>query len=223
MFSTIKTLVRGANARAEDRLKDEFALELIDQKIRETEAQHQAAKTTLASLIQRQRSEQRQFDALQNRIEKLTDQAKAALKAERAELVTEAASAIAEMENEARLRRTTLDRLEQQALRLRSSLDASQRRIIDLKQGAITAKAIRREQKIQSRLNTTLTGQSSADEAQELITRVTGGDDPLEQAQILQEIDAGLTHAGLSERMAAEGFGNADKTTAADVLARLSK
>ena len=51
MLSTFRTLFVGANARAEDRLRDVYAIELIDQKIRETETQVHVAKSTLASLI----------------------------------------------------------------------------------------------------------------------------------------------------------------------------
>ena len=37
MFKTLATLISGQNARAEDRVRDAFAIELIDQKIRESE------------------------------------------------------------------------------------------------------------------------------------------------------------------------------------------
>lgn len=223
MFATLKTLIAGADARAETKLRDVYAIELIDQKIRETEAQMRAAKATLASLIQRTRSEERLLAALDTRIATLTTRATEALKVERQDMATEAATAIAEMENEATLRRATIDRLTAQTTRLRTSVERGHRRVIDLKQGAITARAMRAEQKIQARLNTTLGGQSAADEAQELIDRVIGQDDPLEQATILQEINAGLDQSGLEGRMAAAGFGPASKTTAADVLARLTK
>ena len=86
---------------------DAFAIELIDQKIRESDAQLRAAKATLASLIQRQRSEQRLLEALQGRIETMTRRAQDALAAEREELARQAADAIASMENEAQLRQET--------------------------------------------------------------------------------------------------------------------
>lgn len=221
MLNLMKTLLTGATARAEDRTKDAFALELIDQKIRETETNLKAAKGTLASLMQRKRGEERQFETLQTRLSDMTDRARSALQAERTDLAIEAATAIANMENEATLRRETLDRLDHQILRLRTSVESAHARIIDLKQGAITARAIRREQSIQSRLRTTNSGTSAADEAQELIPRVIGRDDPFEQSQILSEIDAGLDHSTLAARMADAGFGSHGKSTAQDVLDRL--
>ena len=46
MFKTLATLINGQNARAEDRVRDAFAIELIDQKIRESESSLRAAKST---------------------------------------------------------------------------------------------------------------------------------------------------------------------------------
>lgn len=222
MFKTLSTLIAGANARAEDRVRDAFAIELIDQKIREADTHLAAAKATLASLILRQRSELRQLDGLNGRVADLTHRAVAAMAAQELALAAEAAEAIATIENEAAIRSTTLTRLEAQILRLRTSIDAGNRRIIDLKQGAIQARAVRREQDIQSRLTTLLGGPSAAQEAEELIAGVLGRDDPFEQGQILAEIDADLNRAGIADRLADRGFGPATKVTAAQVLARLS-
>lgn len=222
MFKTLSTLIAGANARAEDRVRDAFAIELIDQKIREADTHLAAAKATLASLILRQRSELRQLDGLNGRVADLTRRALAAMAAQELALAAEAAEAIATMENEAAIRSATLTRLEAQILRLRTSIDAGNRRIIDLKQGAIQARAVRREQDIQTRLTTSLGGPSAAQEAEELIAGVLGRDDPFEQGQILAEIDADLNRAGIADRLADRGFGPATKVTAAQVLARLS-
>ena len=221
MFATLKTLFAGVENRADERVKDHFALELIDQKIRETEASLKAAKATLASLIQRQKSETRQVEALQNRIASMTERAKEALDAGNDALAREAADAIATMENELALRTTTSERLEQKVLRLKSSVEAGHRRIVDLKQGAIQARAVRREQDIQSRLNHTLSGSDAASEAEDLISRVLTRDDPFEQAEILKGIDADLGHDGLENRMAEAGYGPATRVTGNAVLDRL--
>ena len=96
MFRTLSTLIAGVSARSEDRVRDAFAIELIDQKIREADAQLKAAKAMLASLIQRQRGEQRQRDALRGRIADMTTRAAEALQAGRDNMArSEAAQAIA--------------------------------------------------------------------------------------------------------------------------------
>ena len=221
MFTTIRTLFLGAEARAEERLRKTYSIELIDQKIREAQQGLQAAKAGLASLIQRQRSEERQIALLEGRVTDLTGRARAALEAGREALANEAAEAIAEMENELALRRETVQRLEARVMRLRRTVETTNRRIIDLKQGAIAARAVRQEQTIQTRIQTTLSGKSPMAEAEDLIAEVLNRDDPYEQAEILEDIDKGLSRADLGDRMAAEGFGKPTKMTAAEVLNRL--
>ncbi len=221
MYSTLKTLFAGASARAEEQVRDHYSIELIDQKIREAEANLKTAKVGLASLIQRQRAEQRQVDGIADRIIELVTRAKAAMESGRDDMAAQAAQAIAEMENEQIRRMETLTRLEQRIMQLRHSVETSNRRIIDLKQGAIQARAVRREQGIQKRIGRHLGGGSAMDEADELIGKVLGQDDPFEQGQILGEIDRELNHSGIGERMAEAGFGPKGRSTAADVLARL--
>ena len=221
MFETLKTLFAGAEARADEQIRDRYAIELIDQKIRETETSLKAAKATLASLIQRQRSETRLIGTLTARIAGMTARAEAALDAHDDALATEAAETIATMENELAQRQDTANRLDQQVLRLKASVEAGHRRVIDLKQGAIQARAVRREQDIQSRLNRTLAGPDAAAEAEDMIARVLNRDDPFEQSEILKGIDAELSHDGIESRMADAGYGPATRVTGAAVLKRL--
>ncbi|MDA8586386.1 PspA/IM30 family protein [Rhodobacteraceae bacterium] len=221
MFSTLKTLMDGANARADDRLKDVYAIELIEQRIREADTNLSAAKVTLASLIQRKRSEEKLVATLDGRIKDLTTRASEALASKRNDLAEQAAQAIADMENERDLRRNTIDALETRISQLQLSIEAAHRRLVDLRQGAITARAVRREQKTQARLNKTFAGTSAADEAETLIRRVVDQSDPFEQSQILGEIERGLAGKDIAQTLEAEGFGSSTKSTAGSVLDRL--
>lgn len=221
MFGTLKTLMQGANARAEDRVRAAYAMELIDQKIRESADGLRLAKATLASLIQRQRAEERQITALTARTADLMQRASDALTAGREDLATEAAEAIAVMENELTLRGDTQGRLQARVMRMQASVETATRRLIDLRQGAIAARAVRDEQALQARMHSTLSGPSPMAEAEDLIARVLGRDDPFEQSQILAEIDRGLSRETIAEKLADQGFGRALKSTTADVLARL--
>ena len=221
MFGTLKTLFVGASARAEETMRDTYAIELIDQKIREVDSSLKAAKATLASMIQRQRSEQKLADGLVARIATMTTRVTEALDAGQEALASEGAAAIATMENELALRRETLDRLAQKVTRLRSSVEAGHRRLIDLKQGAISARAVRREQDIQMRMVRAGGSTDAVTEAQELIDRVLGQDDPFEKSQIIRDIDRDLTHDTIDSRMADAGFGPAGRVTANAVLDRI--
>ena len=221
MFGTLRTLINGANARAEEHVRDIYSIELIEQKIREATGSLKAAKVSLAGLIQRKRAEERQMQALQDRINDLMSRTKKAVDTGEIALAEEAALAIATMENELNVRAETVQRLESRVMRLEASVETAHRRLTDLKQGAIAAKAIKREQQIQARLGHTGGASSTAmEEAEELIAGVMQKDDPFERSEILSEIDAGLNHASLAARMAAPGLGPSTKTTAADVLAR---
>ncbi|NRB00158.1 MAG: PspA/IM30 family protein [Rhodobacteraceae bacterium] len=221
MLSTLKTLIAGSSARTEDKVKDAYAIELIEQNLRLAEGNLGGAKATLASLIQRQRQENRTLKSLNARIETLTTRATEALASEEVALAEEAATAIAELENERHLREETCARLDARIIQLRAGVDAAHRRIVDLKQGAITARAIRRERDAQARLGTNLSGRSAADEAETLIKRVVDQDDPFEQGVILKEIDNSLSQQGIDEKLEARGFGPQTRSTASGVLARL--
>lgn len=221
MLTTLQTLFEGLSARTEDRLRDTFAIELIEQKIREAEQSLSAAKLTLASLIQRQRSETRLAQSLKSRIAKLSFRAEEALAANRDDLAKEAAQAIADMENELTRRNETIERLDTRAAQLRASVEKAHRRLIDLKQGAITARAILREHAMQSRLNKTLGSTSAADEAEALIARVCNQDDPFEQSEVLRDIDQSLSDKGIDNRLADAGFGEPNRITGDAVLERL--
>lgn len=221
MFGTLKTLFEGANAKAEERLRENYSIELIEQKTREATANLKAAKVTLAGFMQRQRSENRHIEALYARIADLTDRAKEALASKREDLAEEAAGVIAGLENERALRKQTHDRLEARIIRLRGSIEAVSRRIVDLKQGAIAAKASKQEAGMQRRLNNTLAGKDALSEAEELINQVMSADDPFEQAEILQEIETGLDGGDVEDRLSANGFGTQTRSTSASVLDRL--
>lgn len=222
MFGTLRTLRAWTMAAAEEKVRDVYSIELIEQKIREAMAGLKAAKVTLAGLIQRKRSEMRQAETLVERIADLEARAREALDQEREDLAQEAARAIAAMENELAGRQVTLDGLEARIVRLEGSVAAAHRRIEDLKQGLLAAKALKRERQMQVSLGHTGDCAGGAmEEAEALIGRVMGQDDPFERSEILREIDQGLTHEGLADRMAAEGVGRATKATASDVLARL--
>ena len=60
-----------------------------------------------------------------------------------------------------------------------------------------------------------------ADEADALIKRVLGEDDPFERSEILREIEGDLSGTSTADRLADAGFGPATRSTAHAVLARL--
>ena len=119
------------------------------------------------------------------------------------------------------MRTETLNRLDQKVIRLRSSIEGGHRRIIDLKQGAIQARAVRREQNMQTHMVANGLQEGAVEEAEQLIARVIGNDDPFERSEILSDINRDLDNESITDRMAEAGFGAATRSTADDVLERL--
>lgn len=221
MFGTLRTLFNGANARAEEQLRDTFALDLIAQKIREGEAGLNAAKATLAALVQRHRMEQSQLDALDKRIADMSARIQQAIEKDRMDLAQPAAEALAQMETEAGHRKQMVEKLDAKVLRLRMAVESAHRRLQDLRLGQVQARAIRHERSATARLQAT--GLSPLDEAKDLIERVTSEEDPIERSDILHEINRDLAGETLTDRMSAAGIGAPTRITAEAVLARFQK
>lgn len=220
MFELLSTLIKGTNAKAVEAATDIFAIDLITQKIREAEAGVNNAKQALATLIMRQRAEQKALDLLRSRKITLEDRVRQTLAAGNESLAMDGASSIAQMDNEEAVRAETVARIDEKVERLRHYVEKAHRRVVDLRQGAVTARAIDLERKSQRRINKSVGG-SAIDEAEALIRRVADQDDPLAQADIVEEIDNSLSHKTTEDRLAEAGFGPATKVRAEDVLARL--
>ena len=220
MLELLTTLIKGSNAKAVEAATDIFAIDLITQKIREAEAGVNNAKQALASLILRERAEQKALELLRNRKAGMEQRVRQALAAGSEALALEGATALAQMENEEAVRAETVARVGERVVRLRQSVEKAHRRVIDLRQGGITARAIDLERRSQRRVNKAL-GTTAIDEAEALIRRVADQDDPLAQTEIIEEIDNSLSHATAESRLADAGFGPPTKVRAEDILARL--
>lgn len=221
MLMTLRTLFSGAQARSEERLRDAYAIDLITQKIRESEAGLQAAKATLAALMQRQRIETSQKEALERSITDMSARIAEAIAKQRMDLAEPAAQALAQMENELAARQVTLDKLDARITRLRHGVETSHRRLLDLRQGLVQARAIRTERAASAKLHAT--GITPFDEAKALIDRVNSEDDPIVTSDILDEINRDLSTESLTDRLADAGIGAPTRVTAAAVLARFEK
>jgi phage shock protein A len=221
MLNVLKTLLMGANARAEERLTDHFAIDLIEQKIREADQGLAAAKSALAGLIVRQRHEERTLSLLDTRLADLEGRARLALADGREDLAATAATAIADLENERAVRRQTIAQLADRVARTNEAVDKANRRIIDLKQSMISARAVDAERKTQKRLNRSLGSTAAVREAEEMILRIMQQDEPRDEAAVLDEIDARLDGSAARDRLAEAGYGQRLRVSADDVLARL--
>jgi phage shock protein A len=104
---------------------------------------------------------------------------------------------------------------------MRLAIEKSQRRFVILKQGMIQARAIDAEQKAQKGLERSIGRKASMREAEELLARIVQRDDPSEEAEVLDEVDAELSKDTVREKLADAGYGPATRLRAEDVLTRL--
>lgn len=221
MFAAFRTLMAGVGARAEETVRDRYAVDLLEQKIRESEAALSASKETLASLILRERHERQALEKVRASIADLEERTRGALAACDEELAHAAAAAIAELENEREVREKTVERLAGKIARMRLSVEKAHRRIVDLRQGMIQARAIDAEARAQRKLNRSFGSDTSIREAQALLDGIMERDDPFEESRTLDEIDDDLNHRTVRDRLAEAGYGPRGKHTADDVIARL--
>ncbi len=221
MIEILSTLMRGSAARRKDAVTGHYAIELIEERTREADAALLSAKSALAGLIARERKEARSLEMIRGRVRELEKRARAALEGGNEDLAAEAASVIADLENEATGRERALAELRSRITRMQFSVEKTHRRLIDLKQGVIAARAVRAEHRAQRGMTRGVDRTSAIREAEALVARVLNEEDPLETEEILDEIDDGLSGKAVTEKMAEAGYGAPDKVRAADVLARL--
>ena len=221
MLRTLMTLWEGETARRTEAVRGRYAIELIEQKLRESEKALGAATSTLATLILHERAERRLADALGARLASFEAAARKALAAGDEASARRAAEAIAELRVERAAREATLGRMAERIARLRTSVDKGQRRLVELRHGAMQARAMRREQAAQSRLGRCRPAGDPVREAEELIARALREDDPHEHARIVREVEAGAPGAAEAALREA-GHMKGAAPTADDILAELA-
>ncbi|GAA0244546.1 hypothetical protein LNAOJCKE_0766 [Methylorubrum aminovorans] len=218
MLTLLRTLARGADAQACEEAHDRHALLVLDQQIRETAADLERSRRTLAAAMAGDAAEARRLAEVEARVEDLEARAVAALAAGREDLAREAAQAIASLEAERDALRAAQATFAAEVTRMRTVLADATRRQAALERGrrvAAAAEAVRRLRGRQS-----VGGNASLREAEATLDR-------------LQRIQAEATDADaalaaietpeetIAERLERAGFGPRTRPSSDDVLARL--
>lgn len=223
MWSTLSSIFKGRAARAESALIDANAVVILEQKVQEAEAGHQAAKRTLAQLIVREKNETRALNAVRERARDLENRIRAAMKADKQQLARDAATLLAEIENEAQMRQDCLTRMQEKSDRLRLAIEKTQRRLIDLRQGLTSARSIEQERTAMKGLKGSISSTASLKEGEDMLKRILESEDPVEHIETMETIDSELNGNALMDRLTDAGFGSSPKVRADDILERLSE
>ena len=220
MWKVITAIFLGKAARAEEALESDNAAIIIEQKIREAEAGHDSAKRGLASLIARTKSEKKAIGGIETRIADLEARTRAALAAGKEALAADAAKLLAELENERTIRKKTLETAQEKADRMRLAAERTQRQLVDLRQGLITARSIEAERSAFKQMKGDLSAASAIREGEAVLKRLLASDDPAAEVEAMEELEADLSGDNVIDRLATAGFGDAVKVRAEDILDR---
>ena len=224
MFKTFITLVRGATAAAEESLADRSALLILDQQIRDAAAATARGKKALALAVAQDEAEGRRLEETLRRIADLEERAAAALAGGRDDLASEAAEAIAFMEDDRDAIREARAGFAREAAHLRGAVANASRRLADLERGRRIAKAADAVRRLKEGPSTAGMGQAALAEAEATLRRLRErqAEDAAADAA-LKSMDTEAASATLAERMESAGFGRRTRSSAADVLERLRK
>lgn len=221
MFTTLVALFKARSESSREKLETENAVPLIEQKIREAEHGHTTAKRSLAGLILRERQEDTALQALAARRQDMEVRTRDALKAGMDDLAGDGANALADLDNEHAARADALARTRAGARRLRLLLEKTERRLTDLRQGLITARALEDERRGGVALEGSLGGLGALMEGEAILKRALAAPDAGGFADVLDDINSELSGDNLINRMADQGFGASVKARGDDILKRL--
>jgi phage shock protein A len=220
MLKTILTLLRGTVSAAENELADRGALVILDQQIRDAAAAIERSKRALAVAIAQDEAEARRLDKTLVRIADLEERAIAALNGGREDLATEAAEAIAVMEDDRDAILAARDTFGTETGQLRRTVVQAGRRLTELERGRRIAQAAELVRRLKSGKSTA--GLGALAEAEATLRRLRKRQAESVVADMaLQMLDADGSPATIADRLAAHGFGSTTHASATDVLNRL--
>jgi len=223
MFKTIITLMRGRAFDAEQRLKDDNALALLDQQMRDAAGAVDRARKALALAMAQDRQEGQRLEQTKARIAELKARAVAALQGGREDLAQQAARKIAELEADAASAERARGIFAVEIGRLETHMRKQQARLAELERGrrvARAAQAVRVARR--GRIEEAPLCRNTLADAEATLARLREQQAETEEAEAaLDGMTEGKDSESLEEAMEREGFGPATGPRAEDVLARL--
>ncbi len=224
MFDTITTLMRGAAAQGREQLIEANAVLLLEQKIRDLATQHENSKRTLAGMIAQVKSLKRSTSHLQKSTDDLEQRAMEAMAANRDKLAAQAAQVIADNENELTGKQKAIEALETEIARLRTLIEQTNRRLLELRQGLVVARHTDYARKSRvSTLKSLNNGRHSVQDAEQMLEKILNRTETEEALVEYEKLNSELSGHDIVEKLDEAGFGTQLKVRADDVLARLNK
>lgn len=220
MLKTVLTLFRGTVSAAETELADRGALVILDQQIRDAATAIERARRALAVATAQDEAEGKRLEKTLTRIADLEERAVAALAGGREDLATEAAEAIALMEDDRDAIGAARASFAGEISHLRRTVAQAGRRLSELERGRRVAQAAEQVRRLKA--GHRVDGLGALAEAEATLKRLRERQAETTAADAaLQTIDPDAAPADIAERLETEGFGRRTRASAADVLGRL--
>jgi phage shock protein A len=225
MFKTIVTLMRSRAFDAEQRLKDQNALALLDQQMRDAAGAAERLRRALALATAQERQEARRLEDLRASIDDLEARAVAALKGSREDLAEKAAQTLAELEADASASAKAQERFSAEIAKLDALLKRQMRRLAELERGRRVARAAQAARAARrGGVEPAFACENTLADAEATLARLREQQDEAEAAEAAFETFALVeTAESVAETLSRAGFGPAKAPRAVDILARLKE
>jgi phage shock protein A len=225
MFKTFVTLMRGRAFQAEERVKDQNALALLDQQMRDAAGAVDRAKRALAVAIAKDKQEEQRLVATRRQMKELEQRAVAALQGRREDLAQKAAEAIAALEKDAGAAQKARDYFGAEIAKLERHVSRQAARLTDLERGRRVAGAAQAMRVARAgRVEPAPCFEGTLSEAETTLERLRAQQTETEAMEAaLDAMDTAHAGGALAETMAAQGFGPPTAPCAADVFARMKE
>jgi len=220
MFKQIVTLVRGRSVDRAEAFLDGNALVLLRQQIRDAARCVEQSRKALATVMAYSEREKVALAGLEEKIADLETRASQALDADDDGLAHEAATTIAQLEDEREATAQTVANYTTEIARLRDHVGNSQAVLAQLKRGQRIAEANDKAQRAHGQLSTLQS--SNLEEAAATLKRLQERQAHSDATvAAMEELSAASNADAMSDRLAEAGYGARKQSRAEDVLARL--
>ena len=222
MIKQIFALFRGTANQAAENYVDRHGLMILRQQINDSAKAVHSARKAVAIAIAQNKQEEDQYIQITKRLDDLEQRTIIALEKGKKKIAMEAAETIALLEAERDASKEAQDRFQSEIDRLRRQVRTAETRLRELKRGHRIADVTDKTQRMR--------GEGDADthstlaDAEDTLLRLRTRQKQIDlTAEAMAEMDEEASSEQIIEKLAEAGCGAALKTSADEVLERLSK
>lgn len=222
MIKQIYALFRGTANEAAENFTDRHGLTILRQQINDSARAVQSARKAVAIAIAQNRQEEEQYEQIVKRLDDLEQRTVIALEKGKKKIAHEAAETIALLEAERDTSKDAQARFQSEIDRLKRQVRVAETRLRELKRGHRIADVTDKTQRMRGAGE--VSTHSTLADAEDTLLKLRVRQKQIDTtAEAIAEMDEEGRSEKIIEKLAEAGCGTALKTSADDVLERLSK